>query len=248
MDMMLIIQFLVLTVVVSGVLIFFLKKTLFDSTQGAVNRLNRETEEVRAQQAELKEKIKQANEELERRRKEADELVTRMTEEAEAQANEARNKLVNKARAESEEILAKAQKSKDDLRKVIEKETEMKIVDFSSELLKVVLGQKTQDVLHESLITEFLDNLEKVDMSVVTEEGDVAELITATKVDNGMIDKLKGILKGKLNRDVEVKIAEDPNIISGAVLKLGSLSLDGSLAYMLEEEGILLKEKLEKTT
>ena len=47
--------------------IFFLKKILFDSTQGAVNRLNRETEAVRAKQAELNEKIKQANEELEER-------------------------------------------------------------------------------------------------------------------------------------------------------------------------------------
>ena len=38
---MFIIQFLVLMTVVCGTLIFFLKKLLFDSTQGAVNRLNR---------------------------------------------------------------------------------------------------------------------------------------------------------------------------------------------------------------
>ena len=59
MNGMMILQFLVLTAVVSGAIIFFLHRTLIASTDGAVKRLNAETETVRSKQKELNEKIKQ---------------------------------------------------------------------------------------------------------------------------------------------------------------------------------------------
>ena len=139
MNPMLIVQFLVIQSIFFGLVIFVLKKVVHDDTKGAVNRLNKETEEVRAKQAELNEKIKQANEELERRRKEADALVAKMTEEATEKAKEEREKLVNKARQEGEEIIAKAQATKDAMRKAVQKEIEMKMVDFSVEILNTVL-------------------------------------------------------------------------------------------------------------
>ena len=102
MNPLIIVQFLIVQTIFFGLIIFVLKKVLHDDTKGAVNRLNKETEEVRAKQAELNEKIKLANEELERRKKEADALVARMTDEATDNAKEEREKLVNKARQEGE--------------------------------------------------------------------------------------------------------------------------------------------------
>ena len=111
---MMILQFLVLMFVVNGVLIFFLRKSLFDSTQGAVNRLNRETADVRSKQSELNKKLKEANQELEKRRGEADSLVAKMQEDAEKKATEEREKIIKKARVDGEEIISKAQKAQDD--------------------------------------------------------------------------------------------------------------------------------------
>lgn len=247
MSMMLIIQFLVLTAIVSGVIIFVLKKTLYDSTQGAVNRLNKETEEVRAKQAELNEKIKQANEELEKRRKEADALVAKMTEDAQEKAKEEREKLVTKARQEGEEIIAKAQATKDAMRKTVEKELEMKLVDFSVDVLNVILSQKAKVALHECLVEEFMNELEKIDTSVITQNVNEAEIITAVAIDKKNKEHLSALLKTKMNREISIKASEDPTIVSGALIKFGSLSLDGSLRNFIKEAGTVLKEKVEKS-
>ena len=247
MNPMLIVQFLVIQSIFFGLVIFVLKKVLHDDTKGAVNRLNKETEEVRAKQSELNEKIKQANEELERRRKEADALVAKMTEEATEKAKEEREKLVNKARQEGEEIIAKAQATKDAMRKAVQKEIEMKMVDFSVEILNTVLTNKATAALHECLIDGFLSELEKIDTTAITQQVSDAEIITAGPIDKKLKEKLSAILKGKLKREVNIKSSEDPKIVSGAILKFGSLALDGSLYNFFKETGLALKEKVEKS-
>lgn len=244
---MLIIQFLVLTFVVSGVIIFALKKTMYDSTQGAVNRLNKETEDVRAKQAELNEKIKQANEELQKRQKEADALVAKMKEQAEEKAKEEREKLLNKARQEGEEIIAKAQATKDAVRRTIEKEMDIKAVDVTISILGEVLSQRAKEALHECLFLEFVDELQKVDMSVITQDINEAEVVTATALDKKLKEKLSDVLKTKMKKEINIKNVEDPKVISGAILRFGSLRLDGSMQNFIRQAGVHLREKIEKS-
>ncbi len=247
MSLQLILQVFILQTLVFGLFIFLFKKILFDNAQGAVNRLNRETEAVRTKQSELNEKIKQANEELEKRKKEADTLVLKMKEEAEGKAREEREKLVNKARQESEEILAKAQRTKDEMRKVIQKEVEMKMVDFAAEILGTVIGEKGKKVLDDFLVIEFIEELKKIDMDMIGSDVVSAEIITALPLQDKSRQRLSQIIKEKLNRDIKIEAKADPKVISGAVLRFGSLVLDGSLNNSMKESGMALKEKIEKS-
>ncbi len=247
MNPLIIVQFLIVQTIFFGLIIFVLKKVLHDDTKGAVNRLNKETEEVRAKQAELNEKIKLANEELERRKKEADALVARMTDEATDKAKEEREKLVNKARQEGEEIIAKAQATKEAMRKQIQKDVETKMVDFSVEMLSTVLTQKSGAALHNSLIEDFLTELEKIDMTMITVEVNEAEVITAIPMEKKNKEQLSSILKAKLKREVNIKTTEDIKIVSGAILRFGSLVLDGSLQSFFREAGVSIREKIEKS-
>ncbi len=246
MSLKLIFQFLVLTGVISGVLIFFLKKVLFDSTQGAVNRLNRETEDVRKKQAELNEKIKQANEELTTRRQEADELVTKMKENAHEKAMEEREKIITKARADAEEIINKAQQTKADMRKVVEQETEMKQIDYAAMILHDILEEKALLTLNDALTDDFLNSLESVDMEMISKDVNEAEVVSIAKLDDRHLKKFQEILDKKLGRPIKISLSEDRKMIGGVVLKFGSLALDGSLAHMVLEKGTELKELKEK--
>lgn len=243
---MLIIQFLVLTFVVSGVIIFVMKKLLFDTTQGAVNRLSKETQDVRAKQAELNEKIKQANEELVKRRAEADALTVKMKEDAENKAKEEREKIVQKARQDAEEIINKAQKTKDEIRRVIQKEMDMKAVDFTVVMLNELLSANTKGAFNESLINDFLVNVETVDMTMLSEEVNVAEVVVASPLDEKLRNRLSDILSKKLGRVVQINTQINEKILAGIILTFGSLSLNGSLQHMLKEKGVEIKEKVEK--
>jgi len=237
---------LVLGFVFMGVTIFVLKKVLFDSTQGAVNRLNRETEDVRNKQKELNEKIKQANEELTKRRSEADALIAKMKTEAEEKAKEEREKIIKKARADGEDIINRAQRTKDDMRKVLEKEAEMKTVDFTVVILEEILRARTRGAFNISLIEDFYKDLEDVDVSMITDDITTAEVTVSEPLTDDLKKKLSALLKEKLNRTIDLDIKIDDSIISGMILKFGSLSLNGTLKYMLDEKGVEIKDKLEK--
>jgi F0F1-type ATP synthase membrane subunit b/b' len=243
---MFIIKFLILFTVVAGVTIFVLKKVLFDSTQGAVNRLNRETDGVLKKQKELNEKIKQANEELDKRRKEADALVSKMTEDAEEKAKEEREKILKRARMEGEEIIAKAERRKEEIRQVLQKEMDMKALDFTVLILAEVLGEKSLKRLDENLVEEFMAGLDKVDMSKIDGSVKSAEVLTAYPLEKKFREQISEILRKKLNREITIEVKEDKKIIGGIILKFATLALNGSLAHMIKESGLVIKEKVEK--
>lgn len=240
------VKLIILFSIMLGVSVFVLKKVFFDSTQGAMSRLNKEREVHQAKQTELNEKIKQANEELDKRRGEANALVAKMKEEAEAKAKEEAEKIINKARQTGEEVINKAQHTKEELRKAIEKEMSLKTVDFTLVILAQVLTGKGMTALNESLICEFLDGLEQVDMSMIGEGVNVAEVMTSIPLDEKLKTRLADILKKKLEREISVNGAVEPKLIAGIVLKFATLSLDGSLKSMLIKTSDFVKDKIDK--
>ena len=226
-------------------LILLLRWSLLNSTEGAVRRLNVEVEQNRSKQAELNRKIKEADEELAKRKAEADQLTNKMIAEAEEKAQAEREKMVNRARAEGEEIITKAQGTKDQIRKDLEKEMHLKAVDYSIQVLTLILSQDLQGVLNGHLFREFIDGLKKVDMSRIGPEVGSAEVITAVPLEDRDKEQLTKVLLEKLNRTIKVNFLQDQQIIGGAVLKFGNLALDGSLQKRVKEEAIKSKQKIE---
>lgn len=243
---MLFIKALITGVIVTGVLGFIFIKVVSKSTDGALTRLNKETEGVRDKQKDLTNKIKEASEELNKRRAEADQLVTKMKEEAEQKAKEEREKILKKAREDGESILAKVQKTKDDVRKVLQKEAEIKVIDFTLILLNEILTEHTRKIFNESLISEFFEGLEDVDMEMIKEDITTVDIITASPLPDNLKARLSEIIKKKLTHEVTMNNVIDEKIIAGILLKFGSLSLNGSLANMLKEKSLEIKDRHEK--
>ena len=225
---------------------FFIWKFSKDTIDKDLYRLNKETEAVLTKQTELNQKIKEANEELTKRKAEADALVLKMTEDAEKAAREEREKLIVKARQEGEDIIVKANNTKADIRKNIVKEMDMRAVDFTALILDDVLSKEGRIALEECLITEFIGSLAKMDMEMIGEEIKTAEVVTSSALSEGMRNRLSETLLGKFGRTIAVTATTDPKILSGMILRFGSLALGGSLKNMVRESATGLKEKLEK--
>lgn len=240
-----ILQFLVLTTVVTGTIIFFLHRTLISSTDGAVKRLNSETEALRSKQSELDEKIKAADEELSKRKKEAEALTQKMLEEANEAASKEREEIIKKARMQGEEIIDKAQRTKDKIREMIEVEMILKTVDYAGEILRIIVTEKAREAFHTQLVEEFIEKLEKVKMDKINPDVDTAEVIAALEMDSSFASKISSVIKNKLNRAVKVQLTVDSKIIGGIVLKFGSLALDGSLEGLIKETSDDIKKKKE---
>lgn len=246
MDWELLIKFLILTIVISGVLIYVLHRVLISSVDGAKQRLDKEAEAARSRQAELSQKIKEADEELSRRRQELDSIEKKLKSDLEASANKEKEAILVKARQEGEEIIAKAQNSRDMIKREVEKLMELKIIDYSSKILNDILSHKSRSGLDKVLADEFVEKLRSVDMSRIGTDINSADLVVATAAETKFQSDVAGVLEEKLKRKISLQVKADPSIIGGAMIQFGSLLLDGSLKNALRSSAVSLKQEVEK--
>ncbi len=242
----LIIKFLVLTVIISGGLIFVLHRVLVSSVDGAKQRLDKEAESARARQAELSQKIREADEELSRRRQELDTIEKKLKSDLESSSAKEKEAILVKARQEGEEIIAKAQNSRDQLKRDIEKAMELKIIDYSSKILNDILSNKSKSGLDKVLADEFVDKLRNVDMSRIGPDINSADVVTAAPLDSKSQSDIAAVLEEKLKRKVSMNVKTDSSIIGGVMIQFGSLLLDGSLKNAVRSSAIALKQEVEK--
>lgn len=245
MEFKLIIYFVVLMFLVSGPIMFLLHRVLVVSTEGAVNRLNQQSTELSAKQAELSAKIKQAEEELVRRRQEAQDLVNKMRAEAEEASKSEREMIIKKAREEGEEIITKAQNATVKLRRELEREIDSKIVDYGMDILNNILSDKAKGALDEILINEYLASLKNIDMSRIGPEVTTIDVFTLAPLSENTKKELASIIKQKSGRDLALKSSIDPKIGGGMVLKFSSMALDGSIKNLIREAGVNLRKQIE---
>jgi len=242
----LIIQFLILTVVISGGVIFALYMVLIRTVDGAKQRLDRDAEAARQREAELNQKIKEADAELQRRNKELDLMEKKMRQELEEQTTKQKEEMIGKARTEAEEIITKAQNAREQIRREVEKTMEIKIIDYASGITTEILSTKVKEILDKHLIAEFIEKLNNVDMSRIGVDIKVADVISATPIPEALLADIAKIFKTKLSRDIKLNPKIDPTVVGGIVLMFESLQLDGSLQNTLKESANALKQQVEK--
>ena len=247
MDLKLIISFLFMMFLVCGVLILWLRNTFLTSTEGALKRLDDETAKAAAKQAELTRRIQEADSELEKRRSEAKELADKMRSTAEEEARAEKEKIIKKARDEGEEIIANAQTATEKMKLEMEKDLDIRGVDFGIEILNKVFSEKTKGSFEELLIADFIENLKTMDMSRISPDVATVDVITVNPIKENYKSEILKIIKDKLQRDIQINPTTDEKISGGIILRFGSMALDSSLRFIFKEEARKMKESIEAT-
>ena len=242
----LIIQFLVLTTVISGAIIFALYMVLIRTVDGAKQRLDRDAEAARQREAELNAKIKEADAELQRRQKELDAMEKKMRQQLEEESAKQKEELIQKARKEAEEIITKAQNAREGIRREIEKAMEIKIIDYAVKITSEVFTAQSKDALDKQLFAEFINKLKEVDMARLGPDIKSADAVTANPLEQNALNALAQVFKEKLGRDIKINPKIDKSIIGGVVLQFDTLSLDGGLQSSFKESATTLKQQVEK--
>jgi F-type H+-transporting ATPase subunit delta len=68
-----------------------------------------------------------------------------------------------------------------------------------------------------------------------------AEVVSARPLDGGQVEAIRGNLKARLGRDVNVDVSVDPAILGGLVVKVGSQMIDGSIRTKLNNLATAMK-------
>jgi len=216
------------------------------SVEGAKQRLEHDAEAARARETELNRKIKQADEELAARKKQLDQLEQKMKNELEASAEKHREELVAKARTDAEEIIVKAQSTADTIRRDIEKQMELKIIDNSVNMLGNILTKRAKASLEKDLVDEFIEQLKTVDMSKISLDIKKADVVTTLPLSDADMARIIAVVKTKAGRDITLSSKVDPGHLAGVIIQFGSLQLDGSLKTAIKDAAVVLKAEAEK--
>jgi F-type H+-transporting ATPase subunit delta len=60
------------------------------------------------------------------------------------------------------------------------------------------------------------------------------DVVSATQLTDAQRDRLTGVLKKRLQREIRLHVSVDPSLIGGAVVRSGDLVIDGSLKARLD--------------
>ena len=123
---------------------------------------------------------------------------------------------------------------------------EIKIIDYSAGITTEILSAKVKEVLDKHLIAEFIEKLNKIDMSRISVDIKVADVISATPVPEALLADIAKVFKNKLSREIKLNPKVDPQVVGGIILMFESLQLDGSLQNALKESANALKLQVEK--
>lgn len=238
--------FLFLTFIVSAGILTGLYFTLIRTVDGAKQRLDRDAEAARERERELNQKIKEADAELQRRQKELDIMERKVRQELEEKSTKEREELIQKARAEAEEIITKAQNMKETIRRDIEKNMEIKIIDYSIKVVNEVLSNTIKEGIDKQLFMEFMTQLKAVDMSRLGPDIKIADVITANPLDQSALNEMSVVFKEKTSRDIKLNPKIDKTVVGGVILQFESLLLDGSLQNSFKNSAIAIKTQIEK--
>ena len=241
---MLLIGFIIAQVIIFGIIIFVLKKMIFQDTSSAINRLTKLDDMNRQKEKQLAVKLEETEKLLDQKRQELVEEEKKMKMESERAANQLYDDIVGKAKKEAEEVVKKAIAARDKMKMDSMIEAEEKVIDICREILAKIMSSVIDQALNESLVNNFFKDLETADMSVINKNVDRAEIVSAKPVSEELVKRAKEVLSKKLERNIEVKSSVDANLIGGVLMKFGTLVVDDSLSERLKEMAVELKSGL----
>jgi F0F1-type ATP synthase delta subunit len=143
--------------------------------------------------------------------------------------------MLAEAKKESDRIVDQAHKNEERLRQKIAQEMEEKTVTHAAEIFKAVFSARVNQQVNREFNEELVAAFEALDGESITIDADEGEIRTSQPMEAEQKKRLEELLVRKFHRPVRLVERIDPDLLSGLVLKLGSLEIDGSLRNRLEE-------------
>ena len=228
-------------------LVLVLRKILISSSYKEINRLQQLNEENTEKSKELTRKILDAENEYREKVSQAEKEVRELKDKARREIEELKDALIAKGKAEGDSIVAQALNAKKEIRAEIEEEMYGKCVEFSCQIFQKVLGSDEQGLLFNGLMKSVLEELENInkDRLKVIDLGEGSQISVQVKVSHPMSsqqkEKLETILSSKLDKNIRIQESIDRGVISGIIIVLGSVIIDGSISERFKKAAAELR-------
>ncbi|MGQ9493087.1 MAG: F0F1 ATP synthase subunit delta [Anaerolineae bacterium] len=232
-----VINFIVLAIVLNR---FLFQPILRQAAQRAEERerLTKEIAEERQRVATLRAELEQRQMKLD---EEADKILAKARERAEAESQE----LLQQARAEVEQMLVEAQVDVHRLKQQAIDQFHEQLVDaileISANITARIAPLEVQDALINGLVEHIremgrteMDRVDAIRRSLSTREP-IAYVSSARELSAEQQGQLARILTALADRNVNIQLTIEPDLVAGIRVRLGDMVMDNSLAGQLQE-------------
>ena len=232
-----IINFLVLTA-----LLYYL---LFRPIQ---RRVNQRAEEKSRQKEEITRQLEEAEsmrEELETRLAHVDDQIAEIIRDAQERMEEIRQTTINNARQEAERILKAANSEAGQLQEKAVSDHMDEILEAIREVSQQVIRQTTPKEVHNQLVKELneriwqlgsgeMDQVQAIRRSL-DQRSPTVFADTAREMSESQVQELRATLSALIDKEVDLEINIDKDLISGLQVRVGDTLINNSLSSKLDK-------------
>jgi len=215
---------------------------MYSASYLETKRLQQLSQENSKKAQELAAKLEDAQRQCQDKLEIAEKEAKRLKAQAEEEIGKLKEDVLNKARQEGERIVNQALNSKEKVKEEIESKMTEKSIEQSLRLIQAVLTAENQLLLHQGLVDNILEEIEKIEPEKLKINIHKGKLITPYEIAKPKKEKIIAVLSKKSCKEISLEEEIDKNIIAGITIKLGSLVIDGSLSGKLREAAEVLKK------
>lgn len=223
-------------------LVVVLRFFSYRNLKGALNRLNTLHEENLVKEDELKQELERGKAErlaeVEKGKVEAKNII----EAAKKEMDALKIKLLEEdAEQQAKVIIQRAEHDAEKFKQNILAEVAKQALDLSTQMIKYTLSSQGKENLQHQFIDEIIEEIKALPKEKFTVTTDKVKIISAFPLTDGERHNLKTILLEKLDSAINLEEQIDPGLITGLVLEIGALIIDGGLKNRLSRAMVYLK-------
>lgn len=235
MEIKILVQLILVQVSFIIVIIFILRMIFSRHLNAALRRLKNLHEEALIKEAQLKEELEKAKQEKLAEVEKGKQQAKRIVEEAKKEAEALGSTLEEHAKEGAQKILTRGKEELEKLKVNLMSEIELEAINLSTEMIRYTFSEEGKENLQRQLIDEIIQEISVIDKDRFTVDTDRVKVTTSFPLTEKEKQDLGKVLAGKKNSKLILEEQIDKELITGLVIEMGALVIDGSLKNKLRK-------------
>lgn len=216
--------------------VFIFRKVINKNISSAVQHLDEINKEYLKKEEEAEEKLKEAERVYQETVSKAKEEALSLRDDILKQTQKEKEEIIREAKNQAKEIVSQAEKTRHLLISELEERIDKEATKKASLLLSEVLSLGVREIIHQNLLKEFKEGLsQRIAGLQVPSDLKEAKIVSSFELGKEEEDFLVGMIREKCGSEIKIITEIDPKLLAGVMIVLGSLIIDGTLKFQIEE-------------
>jgi len=228
-------QVILIQVVTLGILLVLLYLLYRRQLSFALKRLQQLHQQNLDKEVTLNRELEHAKQQRQAEIEKGRQEVKKLKDDAREEAEKLREQMLTKAKQEAGALLTDAARERDALKHQLSSEIQESSVNLACGMIREIFSQEARQELERELVDELIVELRKIEKEKLKVQIKEAEVVSSCPLLDNQKNAIREIIQDAVGHHIQLEERTDASIISGLVINLGGLVLDGSLSNKLRK-------------